>query len=146
MKKGCFTIQDVLENYKTAIYEKDVDRFLSIYDPAIHLYDCWGNWESNGFSSWKENVLSWFNGLDEEGVILKVDFNDLVVEENSNLAFVHCAVTFAAHHERTDEKLRHITNRFTFGLKKVNELWVIAHEHSSLPINVETGKGIFNLK
>jgi ketosteroid isomerase-like protein len=82
--------------------------------------------------------------LSEDGVLLKVDFNDLVVEESSFLAFVHCAVTFAAHQEESGEQLRQIKNRFTYGLKKVNESWVIAHEHSSLPINMETGKGIFN--
>ena len=88
----------------------------------------------------------WFNGLRVDGVLLKVDFNDLLVDENSNLAFLHCAVTFAAHHEESGEKLRQITNRFTYGLKKVNESWVIVHQHSSLPIDMETGKGSFNLK
>ncbi|PAE39069.1 hypothetical protein CHI06_17210 [Bacillus sp. 7884-1] len=98
------------------------------------------------FSSWKENVAEWFNGLREDSVLLKVDFNDLVVEENSYLAFAYCAITFAAYQEESGEKLRQMTNRFTYSLKKVNEYWVIAHEHSSLPINMETGKGIFNLK
>lgn len=70
----------------------------------------------------------------------------LVVEENLNLAFVHCDVTFAAHDIESEEKLRQTTNRFTFGLRKVNDSWLITHEHSSLPINMETGKGIFNLK
>ncbi|WML49029.1 nuclear transport factor 2 family protein [Neobacillus sp. PS3-34] len=138
-------VQDVLENYKSAIYEKDVERFLSAYAPDIHIYDCWGHWESAGISQWRETVKAWFTGLTEEGVLLKVDFNDLVVEENTNLAFVHCAVTFAAHNE-SGEKLRQMTNRFTFGLRKENESWTITHEHSSLPINMENGKGIFNLK
>ena len=146
MMEGFLKVQDVLENYKTAVYEKDVEKFLSIYDPELHIYDCWGNWEIKGISSWKENVVEWFNGLSVDGVLLKVDFNDLVVEEYSYLAFVHCGVTFAAHQEESGEKLRQITNRFTYCLKKVNESWVIAHEHSSLPINKESGKGIFNLK
>jgi ketosteroid isomerase-like protein len=90
-------------------------------------------------------VKGWFNGLKEEGASLKVDFNDVAVEENSNLAFVYCAVSFTAHNE-SGEKLRQMTNRFTFGLKKENESWTIIHEHSSLPISMETGKGIFNLK
>jgi hypothetical protein len=59
---------------------------------------------------------------------------------------VHCAVTFAAFRENTEDKLRQMTNRFTFGLKKVNESWLITHEHSSLPIDMQSGKGIFNLK
>ena len=146
MTEGFFKVQDVLENYKTAVCEKDVVKFLSMYAPELHIYDCWGNWESKGISTWKESVVEWFNGLSEDGVLLKVEFNDLVVEENSCIAFVHCAVTFAAHLEESGEKLRQMTNRFTYGLKKVNEAWVIVHEHSSLPINMETGKGILNLK
>lgn len=146
MIDGFYRIQDVLENYKSAVYEKDVERFLSTYDLEVHIYDCWGNWECKGISTWRENVTAWFNSLRDDGVSLKVDFNDLVVEENINLAFVHCAVTFSAHKDESGEKLRQITNRFTFGLRKVNGSWDITHEHSSLPIDIETGKGIFDLK
>jgi ketosteroid isomerase-like protein len=138
-------VQDVLENYKSAIYEKDVERFVSYFSSNIHIYDCWADWECKGISQWREIVKEWFNGLIEEGVLLQTDFNDVVVEEDSNLAFVHCAVTFAAHNE-SGEKLRQMTNRFTFGLRKENESWIITHFHSSLPISMETGKGIFNLK
>jgi len=139
-------VQDVLEIYKTAVYEKDVEKFLSMYAPEMHIYDCWGKWEVKDLFSWKKNVAEWFNGLNEDGVLLKVDFRDLVVEEDSNLTIVYCTVTFTAHKEEAGEQLRQMTNRFTYGLKKVNESWFIAHEHSSLPINIETGKGIFNMK
>jgi ketosteroid isomerase-like protein len=144
MSFGFNKVHDVLENYKSAIYEKDVARFVSTYASDIHVYDCWENWECIGISQWKEMVKGWFNSLSEEGVLLKTDFNDLVVEENSNLAFVHCAVTFAAY--KSEEKLRQMTNRFTFCLRKENEAWTITHVHSSLPISMKTGKGIFNLK
>lgn len=137
-------VQDVLENYKIAVYEKDVHKFMSMYTHEMHIYDCWGNWESKGINTWKESVEEWFSGLIEEGVLLKVDFNDLVVEESMDIAFVHCAVTFAAYSEESGEKLREVTNRFTFGLKKVNGKWGIAHEHSSLPIDMETGKGMYH--
>ncbi len=146
MTNGLNKIQDVLENYKSAIYEKDVERLLASYSTDIHIYDCWQNWESIGISEWKDSVIGWFKSLKEESVLLKVDFNDLVITDNMNIAFVHCAVTFAAHNEETGEKLRQMTNRFTFGLSKENESWTITHEHSSLPIDMETGKGIFNLK
>lgn len=138
-------VQDVLEIYKTAVYEKDVEKFLSMYAPEMHIYDCWGKWEVKDLFSWKKNVAEWFNGLNEDGVLLKVDFRDLVVEEDANLAIVYCTVTFTAYKQEAGEQLRQMTNRFTYGLKKVNESWFIAHEHSSLPINIETGKGIFNM-
>jgi ketosteroid isomerase-like protein len=138
-------VQDILDNYKTAIYEKDVERFLSSYHSDIHIFDCWDNWECIGITQWRKMINDWFNGLSEEGVILKVVFNHVVKVENSNIAFVHCDVKFSAHNE-IGEKLRQTTNRFTFCLKKENEFWSIIHEHSSLPINIETGKGIFNYK
>ncbi|WML44643.1 nuclear transport factor 2 family protein [Neobacillus sp. PS3-40] len=136
-------VQDILDNYKSAIYEKDVERFLSSYHSEIHIFDCWDNWECIGITQWRQMVKEWFNGLSEEGVLLKVDFTDLVMEETLNIAIVHCSVKFSAYNQ-SDEKLRQTTNRFTFCLKKENELWTIIHEHSSLPINIETGKGIFN--
>lgn len=141
-----YEVKDVLENYKTAIAERNVEKLLSIYADDIHIYDCWGSWELVGISHWREAVIDWFNDLKKEGNILQIVFNDLVVEENVNIAFVHCCVTFAAYKEDSQEKLRQMTNRFTFGLRKENESWNIIHEHSSLPINMETGKGIFNLK
>ncbi len=146
MANGLFEVQEVLENYKTAALEKDVEKFLSMYAAEIHIYDCWMNWESKGIASWKENVTGWFSELRDDGVELKVDFHDVVIDEGSSLAFVHCAVTYAGYKKESDEKLRQMTNRFTFGLKKVDGSWLITHEHSSLPINPETGKGIFDSK
>ena len=138
-------VQDVLENYKAATYEKDVEKFLSTYAADIHIYDCWNDWACIGISQWKQGVKAWFDGLRAEDVVLKTDFDDVVIEENDNLAFVHCRVTYAAY-TQSGEKLRQISNRFTFGLRKENGSWIIKHEHSSLPIHMETGKGIFDLK
>lgn len=138
-------VQEVMENYKSAVYDKDVEKFLSPYAADVHVYDCWNSWELVGISQWKKMVEDWFNGLIEEDVLLKTDFDDLVVVENSNLAFAYCNVTYTEY-SASGEEIRHISNRFTFGLRKENESWNIIHEHSSLPINMETGKGLFNLK
>ncbi|MGG1629641.1 YybH family protein [Rossellomorea sp. NRS-1567] len=144
MTDGTSFVQDVLETYKRAVYESDVEKFLSIYSADVHIYDCWGNWECKGLSLWKDSVTEWFNGVKEDGYLLKVDMNDLVIEENTNVAFAHCVVTYSAFRENSEEILRQMTNRFTFGLKKGNGSWLITHEHSSLPIDMQTGKGIFN--
>ncbi|MGR3764120.1 YybH family protein [Rossellomorea sp. NS-SX7] len=146
MSEGIGTIQGVLENYKHAVNERDNDKFLNAYSSDVHIYDCWGSWECKGKNAWSENVFNWFNGLREDGDVLKVEIDEVVIEESTSLAFVHCSVTFAAYKEGSDEKLRQMTNRFTFGLKRVNGSWLITHEHSSLPINMEDGKGMFHLR
>ncbi|MFI8684583.1 YybH family protein [Rossellomorea sp. NPDC077527] len=139
-------VQHVLDQYSSSIQERDIERFLSIYDSEVHIYDCWGQWESKGIAAWQENVTEWFIGLKADEEILEVDFQDVMIEETSDLAFAHCAVTFAAHKESDGEKLRQITNRFTFCMKKVEDTWLIVHEHSSLPINMQDGKGMFGLR
>lgn len=142
MSTGLKTVQGVLETYQSAVHEKDVEKYISAYAADVHIYDCWQNWEMVGIAPWTEATQEWFDGLNEEGVTLNVEYDDLVIEENANLAFVRCSVTFAAH-TPSGEKLRQISNRFTFGLRKENDSWRITHQHSSLPISFETGKGIF---
>lgn len=136
-------VQDVLDTYKSAIYEQDTDKFLTLYHPDIHIFDSWNHWESKGIAAWKEHVAEWFNGLGNESVLLQVEFNDVVVQEDTAVTFVHCAVTFAARDEDLDETLRQMTNRFTFGLKKADDSWSIVHEHSSLPIDMDSGTPVY---
>ncbi|MFD2616502.1 YybH family protein [Terrilactibacillus laevilacticus] len=136
-------VQDILENYKTSTYEKNVEKFLSAYASDVHIYDCWENWEYVGIDRWREMVVAWFDDLNKDNILLKTDFDDLAIEEDSRLAFIHCKATFAAHNP-SGEILRQLSNRFTFCIKKENDSWLITHEHSSLPIKMETGKGIFD--
>ncbi|QHW29665.1 nuclear transport factor 2 family protein [Paenibacillus rhizovicinus] len=138
-------VQDVLDNYKSSVYEQDAAKFAAAYAADIHVFDCWQNWSSDGIADWSTMATEWFHGLKQEGVRLHVAFDDVATEESDKLAFVRCAVTFKACDE-AGEVVRQITNRFTFGLRKEHGSWLIAHEHSSLPIDMGTGKGIFNLK
>ncbi|MFQ3544464.1 nuclear transport factor 2 family protein [Halobacillus rhizosphaerae] len=146
MKNQNSTVQEVLEIYKNAVQERNVEKFMAAYASDIHIYDCWGSWECKGKDSWRENVAAWFNGLKEEDEVLQVEFTDLDIEEGVNIGFAYCDVTYAAYPNGSEEKLRQMTNRFTFCLKKADDSWLITHEHSSLPINMENGKGMFNLK
>ena len=146
MKQSFSTVEEVLENYKTSVSERDVEKFLRSYSEKIDLYDCWTKWECNGLKEWRKSVESWFQELSEEGLNLKVTFSDMSIEEGESVAFAKCAITYVAYVQSSSEILRQITNRFTFGLCKVDESWQIVHEHSSLPIDPATGKGMFHLK
>ncbi len=95
MKNGA--AMDVLELYKTAIFEQDVEKFLSVHTEDVHIYDCWGDWECRGISERRKNVTEWFSGLKEEAEVLKVLFNEVKIEESNTVAFIHCEVVFAAY-------------------------------------------------
>ena len=134
-------VSDVFKNYSDAVYEKDVEKFLSAYAPDVHLYDCWNNWEYNGIAEWRAAVTEWFSGL-EEGMWLRAELSGESGNENAGLAHVQGNMSFAAV-DGEGKELRKMVNRFTFLLEKVEGSWRITHEHSSLPINTEDDKAIF---
>lgn len=139
------SVGEVLENYRRAVFERDVERFLASYSADIHVFDCWGLWERNGISAWKEMASEWFAGLKNGGEQDEVEIDELRITEKGDLACAHAAVTFIARDQQGKE-LRRISNRFTFALKRGGGSWRIFHEHSSLPISVENGKAIFQRK
>lgn len=135
-------VQDVLTNYRDAVYEKNVEKFLSGYAPDVHVFDCWQEWQYNGIEQWKALVEDWFGGLGE-GELLRAELHDKVIKENAELAHIYGSMSYAAFDEKGKE-LRKMRNRFTFVLEKIEDSWRITHEHSSLPISVKDGKAIFD--
>jgi len=85
-------------------------------------------------------AAGWFNSLGEERV--EVGFDRVSSSVGDEVAFGSAAVTFSGI-SADGTRLRSITNRVTMGLEKRAGVWKIAHEHSSLPIDMPTGKGIF---
>lgn len=139
------TVQSVFDQYKTAVYNQDIDLFMELYDDSLHVYDSWNTWEIKSKSEWRKVIENWFNGLKRDGSTLKVSFEDCVISEDTNIAFIHTSIRFSEYNSYNIE-FRHLTNRFTIGLKLINDKWKIVHEHSSLPIDSDQGTGLFNLK
>ena len=136
-------VTHALDVYAAAVYAKDVEGFTALYDDDIHVFDSWGQWQYQGIDQWRGMAAGWFGSLGDERV--QVEFNDVQSAVGEDVAFGHAAVTFAGV-SADGERLRAMTNRITVNLAKKNGVWKIAHEHSSLPIDLETGKGMFSLR
>lgn len=137
------SVQDVLNNYKEAVFARDVERFLASYAEDARVFDCWGPWERVGIADLRTMATDWFAGLAAEDVKVKVELDNAILSQSDTIASVHCEAVFAAYENKPGgQKLRQIKNRFTFSLKKDVNGWRITHKHSSLPVNIETGKAI----
>ena len=133
-------ILQVLSDYKAAVFAKDVDRYVDLYDEDVLIFDMWGVWSYDGVAPWREMVTSWFGSLCTERVI--VDFVDTQTIVAKNLAVVHAFVTFKAVTADGTE-LRSLDNRLTVTLRQKGDGWKIAHQHTSSPIDLDTAKVIF---
>lgn len=87
------SIAQVLESYEAAVFAKDVDAFMRLYDPSVRVFDAWGVWSYEGSSAWQRAVEGWLTSLGTERV--KVSFEELRTVESKDLILVSAVVTYA---------------------------------------------------
>jgi uncharacterized protein (TIGR02246 family) len=127
-------IRDVLDAYAATVHARDVEGHVGLYDEGVHLFDAWEQFEARGREALRAATEQWFGSLGEERV--RVTLDDVTVVTDGDVGFAHAAVVFAAE-TPSGERVRAMTNRFTFGLRRDGR-WRIVHQHSSLPISMDT--------
>jgi len=133
------SIDRLLESYKTAVYTKDVDAFMRLYDPKVRVFDAWGIWSYEGAAKWQTAVESWFTSLGTERV--KATFEEIQASGSSEFAVVSAVVTYAGISAQ-GEQLRAMQNRLSWALKTSGHVLRVIHEHTSAPIGFEDMKAI----
>lgn len=133
-------VREAMDAYADAVNAKDLGAFAALYSEDVHVFDSWGQWQYDGIEAWRGMAAEWFSSLGEERV--EVSFDAVSSTVGAEVAFGSAAVSFSGI-SVDGTRLRSMTNRFTVGLEKSTGVWKISHEHSSLPIDMATGKGIF---
>ncbi len=133
------TVMQVLDAYKSAVFAKDVDAFVSLYDQEVRVFDLWEKWSYNGIEAWRGMVMDWFNSLGTDRVDVEVD--NVEISATDKLAMAHGFITYKGVSAEGKE-LRAMQNRLTWVLKQKDGTWKIIHEHTSAPVNAETSKVI----
>jgi uncharacterized protein (TIGR02246 family) len=134
-------VTTLFENYTSAVLAKDVDAFLALYADDTLVFDSWGYWELAGVGAWRRMVQMWFDSLGDK--LCEARFTEVVATVRDDVAFAHAAVRYAevtAEGEQVDAMM----NRMTVALELREGEWKIVHEHTSLPLDMESAKGIFD--
>jgi ketosteroid isomerase-like protein len=129
----------ILATYESAIFKKDVQAFMRLYDPSARIFDAWGVWLYEGSDAWQRAVEGWFTSLGSERVM--VTFEDVKTWVSKEITSV-CAVVTYAGQSATGEQLRSMQNRVTWVLRTSGHVARIVHEHTSAPIGFEDLKAI----
>ena len=141
-------IESLLETYKNAVFHKDVEAFVSIFDEQVRIFDMW-EWVYNGVGPWREMVKGWFGSLVTERVV--VTFDEVRIQAGDEMAVLTAFARFAAIAENGEE-LRYLQNRLTWVVRKTSEeretpvrsgnrgVWKVIHEHTSGPVDGGTMK------
>jgi ketosteroid isomerase-like protein len=133
------SITQVIETYKSAVYAKDVETFVRLYDPSVRVFDTWGVWSYEGSAAWQRAIEGWFTSLGTERV--KVTFDEAQSSAGREFAIVSAIVTYAAVSAQ-GEQLRAMQNRLSWGLRTSGHVPRIIHEHTSAPVGFDDAKAI----
>jgi uncharacterized protein (TIGR02246 family) len=130
-------IHALFESYKTAVLQKNIDAFLSLFDNNVRIFDLW-EWMYDGIGPWREMVKDWFSSLDNNEQVI-VTFDDIRVQDAGEMAVATAFARFAAVSDKGEE-LRYLQNRLTWVVQKKEGGWKIIHEHTSAPVDGATMK------
>ncbi|MGO1173909.1 MAG: YybH family protein [Actinomycetaceae bacterium] len=129
---GHATPTDLLTAYVDAVTAGDVEALLSCYAEDTVVLDAFAPLPFDGRAEWREHVTEWLGGQGTDG---GAELGDVTVLEAEDLAAVHGLVRFYM----TGEEAGEIWNRYSAVLRHDADGWVIVHEHTSVPVDLETG-------
>jgi ketosteroid isomerase-like protein len=133
-------ISELLDERIRAIHAKDLPGVLSLYAADVVSFDIGEPLLSKGIGVIKERLQRWFDTY--RGPINQ-EMNGLEVDGEENVAFSYCLMRTDGTSEKGEQF--DMWCRATTGFKKIGDRWLITHEHLSEPIDLKTGKGLFDL-
>jgi ketosteroid isomerase-like protein len=123
-----------IEARARAIRARDVDALVAFYAPDVKTFDLVTPLASDGIEALRCRVTEWFSSFTSP-IEYRVRKIELFVA--GDVAFEHHLV----HVEGWNKLGRHIRMWFreSVGYKKMDGVWRVVHQHSSVPMDMETG-------
>ena len=126
-KKEEAKIQSFIENWAQAVRSRDIDAILSHHSPDIIMFDVPPPLQSKGIEAYRKTWELFFKYA-KPGVF---DIQELHMTADENVAFCFALMKCEDKYKNTDYVP--INFRLTIGLEKINDQWIITHEHHSVP-------------
>jgi uncharacterized protein (TIGR02246 family) len=121
-------VRKVVENWASAVRNRNLPAILRNHSPDILMFDVPPPFQSKGIDAYRKTWDLFFSWAREPTVF---DIDEMHVTAGSDVAFVAAAMR-CAEREASGEDVE-LDFRLTIGLRKVEDQWVIVHEHHSVP-------------
>src|SRR5579859_1910657 len=136
-------IRQLLDRWAKAFHAKDLNGIMSIYEPgqALVAYDVVPPLQYTGFEAYKKDYQEF---LDQFQGAIDVEYRDLNIVAGDTVAFSRGL-------ERMSGTLKNGQKfdawvRFTECYRKINGHWLAVHDHISVPVDLDSGKAVLDLK
>ena len=134
-------IRQRVEDCAKAIGAKDIDRVMSLYAPNIVSFDL--N-PPLGYAGIDNKRRAWEKFFATYTGPVAYEVRDLSLTTDGELAFVH-----SLNHVSGTLASGHTTDlwvRWTACFRRIDGVWLVVHDHVSVPADLEHGRAVLNLK
>lgn len=133
-------IRKLIDDRTRAMHDKDLNGLISHYATDIVEFDAVNLLQYHGLGGPKKRAEEWFGAYDGP---ISYEVRDLNITAGNEVAFCHFLYRIRGtmkNGSKVDMWLR-----ATLGLRKIDGQWLVTHEHSSVPFEVESGKAALTL-
>lgn len=121
-------IRNLVENWASAVRRRDLGAILRNHSPNILMFDVPPPLESKGIEAYRKTWDLFFSWAHDPVVF---DIREMNVTTGIDVAFV-TALMRCAGREVSGEDIE-LDFRLTIGLRKIDNQWMVMHEHHSIP-------------
>lgn len=133
-------IRRLIDERVSAIRSKNVDAVLAQYAPDVTTFDLLEPLAHRGVDGVRERLQGWFASF---SATIDYDITGIELELSGDVAFDHHFVHVRG--KNVDGAVIDMWFRETVGWRKEGGQWKVAHQHSSVPLDMSTMKGVIHL-
>lgn len=122
------TIRGLIETWAAAVRRGDIDAILQSHAPDLVMFDVPPPFEIHGLDDYRKSWELFFSWSDEP---IPYEIHNLSVTAGADVAFA--VATLGCAEPGPDGRPKALDFRLTMGLRKIEDKWVITHEHHSVP-------------
>lgn len=118
-------VRKLLESWALAVRNHDLDGVARFHAEDVTFFDVPPPTYLSGLKAYRDAWPPFFAYIGKTG---QFDFEELIVEVGDEVAFAHGILRIRGAKEKKIGLVR-----LTVGLRKVDDVWTITHEHHSAP-------------
>jgi uncharacterized protein (TIGR02246 family) len=134
-------IRALVDGWTRAVRERNVEAMMAHYAPGVVAFDVVDPLRYEGVESLRQRARTW---IDSFAGPIAYELRDLTIHAAEGVAFCHSLNHVSA--RRKDGRGVDMWWRATVGLVKRDGGWMVAHAHSSVPFDPDTGAASLDLE
>jgi ketosteroid isomerase-like protein len=137
-------IRERIEDMLTALNAKDIDGVISLFAPNLVSFDIAPHFGALRYVGADNKRRAWQEAFATFTGPFSYEIHELNVTTEGELAFVHSLNHVKA--TLASAQISELWLRWTACLRRIDGVWLIVHDHVSVPADLEHGQAVVNLR